>query len=384
MMLAGLRQSFVRAALPRMSPFRGCDPCPARLMPLSRRTAGGPAPDFPVDVVYTWVDGSDPVLAAKRAAHLPPGERYDALRQGENLYRDNDELRYSLRSLDRYAPWVRRVFIVTDGQRPAWLADHSRVRVVDHTEIIPAEYLPTFSSRVIEAFLHRIPDLGERYIYFNDDFFLSAPCSPGDFFTPNGLPYLFTDWRRPRRVSYARAATPHTRSHANVRRYLEASGIRPTPTLITAHGPFPQTRRNAADAYAFYEAAVREFAVDKFRSFRGMVFYCHMLPLWAYAMGRGVPCDVPYYYIDIKRPDRLLYYQALIQGRGGDCLPLFFCLNDTQTWPGATRWREDMAAFLQTGYPDPSPFERARTTDCPQASTRENAARTAETRDGRL
>lgn len=357
-LFARLRRCLTCAALPHITPFRGCTDCPALMPSLARRRPTALQPDFPVDVVYTWVDGADPALAAKRAAYAAPGEADAALRQGDCLFRDNQELRYSLRSLHLYAPWVRRVFIVTDGQRPGWLTKgHPGVRVVDHTEIIPAEYLPTFSSRVIEAFLHRIPGLAEHYIYFNDDVFLSAPCDPGDFFSPNGLPYLFTDWRRPRRKSYAKAATPHTRSHANARRYLEEHGKGPAPTLITAHGPFAQTRQNALEAFDFYAEAIRVFAKDRFRSFRGMVFYCHMVPLWAYALRRGVPCDVSYYYIDAKRPDRHFYYRALREARDRDCSPFFFCLNDTGTWPERPGWREDMAAFFRERYPQSSPFE---------------------------
>lgn len=356
--LVRLRRRVSRAALPFITPFRGCGDCPALLPSLARRRPVALQPAFPVDIVYTWVDGSDPALAAKRAVYAPPGEERDSLSRGDCLFRDNEELRYSLRSLNRYAPWARRVFIVTDGQRPRWLkADHPGVRLVDHREIIPAEYLPTFSSRVIEAFLHRIPGLAEHYVYFNDDVFLAAPCEPADFFSANGLPYLFTDWRRPRRKSYAKAATPHTRSHANARRYLEERGLSPAPMLITAHGPFAQTRQNAVEVFDFFEEAIRVFAHDKFRSFRGMVFYCHMAPLWAYAKRRGLPCDQSYYYIDAKRPDRHFYFRALLDMRTRDFMPPFFCLNDTGTWPETPGWREDMAAFLQKRYPETGIFE---------------------------
>jgi len=192
--MTSLIQAALRAVLPALTPFRGCAPCPARPLPLSSRRTRALTPDFPVDAVYTWVDGSDPALAAKRAAHLLQGEKNGAPGQEDALFRDNGELRYSLRSLERYAPWIRRIFIVTDGQTPPWLdTGNPALRVVDHREIIPAEYLPTFSSRVIEAFLHRIPGLAEHFIYFNDDMFLASPCEPGDFFTPNGLPHIFTD-----------------------------------------------------------------------------------------------------------------------------------------------------------------------------------------------
>ena len=355
--MTSLIQAALRAVLPALIPFRGCASCPARPLPLEKRRTRALAPRFPVDAVYTWVDGSDPALAAKRAAHVRQGADAGAVSRGEALFRDNGELRYALRSLERYAPWIRRIFIVTDGQRPHWLdAEHPKVRLVDHREIIPADYLPTFSSRVIEAFLHAIPDLAEHYIYFNDDMFLASSCAPGDFFAPNGLPHIFTDWRRPRRVSYARRATPHTRSHANVRHYLEERGIRPAPAFITAHGPYPQTKTNARDTAAFFDEAIRVFAHDRFRSFRGMVFYCHMAPLWTYAMRRALPCDLPYYYINTKRLDRLAYYRALLDEAETTPL-LFYCLNDAADSREYHAWREDMAAFLESRYPEPGACE---------------------------
>ena len=350
-------QAALRVVLPHIVPFRGCASCPARPLPLSRRRAYGPAPNFPVDAVYTWVDGSDTALVAKRAAYLPPEKQTTAVAQGTALFRDNDELRYSLRSLERYAPWIRRIFIVTDGQTPSWLdTGNQKIRVVDHGEIIPAQYLPTFSSRVIEAFLHHIPHLAEHYVYFNDDVFLASPCEPRDFFTPNGLPHIFTDWRRPRRVSYQRSATPHTRSHVNTRRYMEERGLTPAPALITAHGPFPQTKTNARDTANFFDEAIRVFCRDKFRSFRGMVFYCHMAPLWAYASRRAVPCDLPYYYINTKRLDRQAYYKALLR-EAGDAPLLFYCLNDAADSREYIGWHDDMAVFLRARYPHPSAFE---------------------------
>ncbi len=355
--MVSLIQAALRAFLPAVIPFRGCASCPARPLPLAKRRAQVPAPAFPVDAVYAWVDGSDPALAAKRATHLPPEQKDDAGRS-KALFRDNEELRYSLRSLEMCAPWLRRIFIVTDGQTPAWLdTAHPKIRLVDHTEIIPAEYLPTFSSHVIEAFLHNIPDMAEHYIYFNDDFFLATACGPGDFFTANGLPYIFTDWRRPRRVSYERSATPHTRSHANTRRYMKERGISAAPAFITAHGPYPQTKTNAEDAAAFFQEGIRAFAQNKFRSLEDMAFYCHMAPLWGYAARRALPCDLPYYYINTKRPDRMAYYRALLRERADSPL-LFYCLNDAEGGRERHLWREDMAAFLHARYPKKSVFER--------------------------
>ena len=138
-------------------------------------------PRFPIDLVYTWVDGNDPVLQAKRAAYDGSDQRH--------RYTDHQELRYSLRSINEYLPWINHIYIVTDGQRPEWLAEHPQVSIVDHTQILAAEYLPTFSSHVIESALHRIPGISEHYIYLNDDMVFLRPMHPEDFYTSAGLVY---------------------------------------------------------------------------------------------------------------------------------------------------------------------------------------------------
>ena len=98
-----------------------------------------------IDLVYLWVDGNDPKWQAKHDAFCGNLSR-DAELNGKNRYANNDELKYSLRSIAMYAPWVRKVFIVTDNQVPAWLdTSNPKVRIVDHAEIMPAESLPCFS-----------------------------------------------------------------------------------------------------------------------------------------------------------------------------------------------------------------------------------------------
>lgn len=145
---------------------------------------------YPVDMVYLWVDGNDPQWQAKRNAAIGNVEAASPV-NCEGRYADNDELKYSLRSLEQYAPWIRRVFIVTDNQTPAWLdTDNPRIRIVDHSEILPAESLPCFNSQVIEYFLHRIPDLSEHFLYGNDDMFFNRPVTPSTFFAPDGLPIV--------------------------------------------------------------------------------------------------------------------------------------------------------------------------------------------------
>ena len=142
-----------------------------------------------IDIVYTWVDGGDAKWQEIRNKyfdeHRPFLVHVDA--NTKNRYRNRDELKYSLRSLNLYAPFINHIYIVTFGQRPKWLKDDPRITIVDHQEIfLNREDLPTFNSHAIEANLHRIPNLSEKFIYFNDDVFLGAPVNISDFFTENG------------------------------------------------------------------------------------------------------------------------------------------------------------------------------------------------------
>lgn len=139
-----------------------------------------------IDFVIFWVDGSDPAwLDGWNAAKRQAGEGDDAstirIRYWNNLH-------YWLRGVERFAPWVRKVHLVTWGHLPEWLnTEHPKLNVVRHEEFIPAAYLPTFNSLTIGMNLHRIAGLAEQFVVFNDDMFLLRTCRPEDFFR-RGLP----------------------------------------------------------------------------------------------------------------------------------------------------------------------------------------------------
>ena len=137
-----------------------------------------------IDFVITYVDGTDPLWQEKRARYRT-GEGAD----GRLIrYRSWDNLRYWFRSVEKYAPWVRKVFLVTDDQVPDWIDPAcEKLVLVSHKDYIPEEYLPVFSSHPIELNLHRIKGLSEQFVYFNDDTFLLQPVRPEQFFS-GGLP----------------------------------------------------------------------------------------------------------------------------------------------------------------------------------------------------
>ena len=139
----------------------------------------------PVDFVVPWVDDTDPVWRSKKAQYTGTTEKEG---NTEARYRDWDTLKYWFRGVEKFAPWVRHVYFVTDDQKPEWLnIDHPKLKWVKHTDFIPHEYLPTFSVNPIELNLHRIEGLSENFVYFNDDVFLIRETKPEDFFV-DGLP----------------------------------------------------------------------------------------------------------------------------------------------------------------------------------------------------
>jgi len=145
-------------------------------------------PSFVIDVVYTWVDGNDPEWQKMRAQAARYFQRNHAADGNAPCrFRDRNELKYSLRSVWKFAPFVNHIYIVTCGQIPKWFKPHPKITFVHHKDIfLNKADLPTFNSHAIEAHLHRIPGLSEYFVYFNDDVFLGKEAQVSDFFSPSG------------------------------------------------------------------------------------------------------------------------------------------------------------------------------------------------------
>ena len=137
-----------------------------------------------IDFVMLWVDGNDPVWQVEKAKYSDArGEDSKVIR-----YRDWDNLQYWFRGVEKYAPWVRKIHLVTCGQVPVFLnINHPKLNLVFHQDIIEEKYLPTFSSVAIESNIHKIKGLSEKFVYFNDDIFITSQLEEKDFFE-NELP----------------------------------------------------------------------------------------------------------------------------------------------------------------------------------------------------
>ncbi|MDD3919481.1 MAG: stealth family protein [Candidatus Pacebacteria bacterium] len=141
-----------------------------------------------IDFVVTWVDMNDPKWKADFSKYSKKGIDNTTNEFSEARFRDHGFLKYWFRGIEKFAPWVRKIHFVTSGQKPEWLnVDHPKLSLVNHSDYIPEKFLPVFNSCLIEIYMHKIPDLTEHFVYFNDDFFIINNLSKERFFT-NGLP----------------------------------------------------------------------------------------------------------------------------------------------------------------------------------------------------
>ena len=144
-----------------------------------------------IDFVITWVDGNDPQWQKKRNKYLEEkSSEVASFNENDSTvrFRDYGTLKFVFRSIDKFAPWVNKVYLVTDSQKPEWLNTYNpKVKVIDHTQIISSKYLPLFNSNAIEWNIDNIPDLSENFVYFNDDTILNKKLTEEDFFK-YGLP----------------------------------------------------------------------------------------------------------------------------------------------------------------------------------------------------
>jgi len=136
-----------------------------------------------IDFVVLWVDSNDPEWIASYNHYRP-----EKPLQNNARFRNWGLFRYWFRSVERYAPWVNKVYLVTNGKFPDWInPDCEKLVLVKHSDFIPQKYLPTFNSKTIELNLGRIDSLSEHFVYFNDDIFINAPVTPDKYSCAYGL-----------------------------------------------------------------------------------------------------------------------------------------------------------------------------------------------------
>ncbi|MEV6602300.1 stealth family protein [Actinoplanes sp. NPDC051346] len=314
--------------------------------------------DFPIDVVYTWVDGADPAWLERKNAALGENEWVSENEEAANAsrYISRNELRYSLRSLHAYAPWVRRIFLVTDDQVPSWLTvDHPQITVVSHKEIFgEAGKLPTFNSMAIETRLHHIDGLSEHFLYINDDVFFGQPLLPSFFFTPSGQTRIFQSRVRVDSGPVTPDEQPAMSAGKNNRELVEREFGRFLAFKVK-HTPHAARRSVLAEIEARYPDQIAATASHQFRHPEDVSLLSSLQQHWAYLTGRAVLADVQYMYRNLEDPLTPKRLATALRRRHHQ----LFCLNDTNSTEESARAQTELLeTFLPAYYPFRSPYEQ--------------------------
>ena len=315
-----------------------------------------------IDVVYLWVNGADPVWLKKRHTAYATwtrqnGNELAAFGNVAGRYRDNSELLYNLRALELFFPDHGHVYIVTDGQTPAWLRPSRRLTVVDHRDLLPPASPGVFDSGHIESYLHHIPGLSERFFYLNDDVFFGQPVDPAWWF--EGQLKVFME-----PASAVHPLALHPGETALVNASIESS------RWLSERYPH---YRHIAQVYAHTPRAMRKsvmhelerLAGDWFAQVRSTVFRSwrippivpDLAPRWMVQMGYAEQQVLNPLYINTGDARAAEQFDALLEKFGS--LP-FFCINDTcdealDNDPRLLRVAHTLARLL----PESSSFELA-------------------------
>lgn len=328
-----------------------------------------------IDFVLLWVDGSDPAWLKEKNEYSPQKEDYSS---SANRFRDWDNLQYWFRAVETYAPWVNQIFFVTWGHVPAWLnTSHPKLKIVNHKDFIPEKYLPTFNSDTIETNLHRIPELSEHFVLFNDDIFLTDAVKPEDFFI-QGKPCdtfvesLIAAVGDGSKITHTKAnitdvINAHFKKRAVHKKlfkkiYSPKYGLQNLITLYFLPFPYFTGFRNphlaAAHLKSTFETVWKEepellnaSCENKFRGFNDISHW--LMRYWNLCTGNFVPRNIHFgRYFEAKENNAALC--AYIKEHKGKMV----CINDMSTSLNFEKAKREINGALETILPVPSSFEK--------------------------
>lgn len=329
-----------------------------------------------IDFVVTWVDGSDKEWRAEKARYSGKGVVDDS----EERYRDWGLFKYWFRGVEKFAPWVRKVHLITWGHLPDWLdTDNSKLHIVRHEDYIPKEFLPTFNCNVLEIYLHKIEGLSKQFVYFNDDMHLIRSVKPEDFFR-EGKPCDMLAFQpvvaNPKNPVMSHLFMNNTLvlckyfdKRENVKSQPEKYFKLGYPPLYffynllelvfplytgfyTIHGPSPFCRGTYEEIWEKEGKILTEMSVNRFRSADDVTQY--LFREWQKLKGNFVPRNVQkmFQYYDVKEDNSDL---ARILARKKKKV---ICINDGRLRGDTNRIGGQLTGAFEQILPEKSSFEK--------------------------
>ncbi len=326
-----------------------------------------------IDFVILWVDGQDEKWQKKKAEYS-----HQSVNDNEIRFRDWDLLKYWFRSVEHYAPWVRKIHFVTEGHLPSWLnTKHPKLNIVKHSDFMPADTLPVFNSSAIEIYINRIPGLAEHFVFFNDDMFLNSEVEPSYFFV-KGLPrdmlalqpvvanptnftmtHIYTnnsiaiakhfDKRKnmkAQKISYFKLGYPFKNFAYNM---LELAFPRFTG-FYTQHGPSPFLKSTFIEVWGEEKEALDSTGHNRFRDDTDVNQY--LFREWQKLTGRFVPANIEkdFAYMEMGRDDKKIA-DCIVNG-----VRKVICINDAEV-QDFEKTKKIISRAFEKSLPAPSSFE---------------------------
>lgn len=326
-----------------------------------------------IDFVITWVDGNDDNWIKEKNKYNPNKENDFSA----NRYRNWDNLKYWFRAVEKFAPWVNKIYFITCGHLPSWLnTNNEKLVIIKHSDYIPQEYLPTFNSNTIEIFMNRIENLSENFVYFNDDMFINDYVKEEDFFLnnvprdsailtsiiPNGkdtfchcllsnmnfinrnfhmknvIKKNFTKWFNPK---YGLAQI----------RTLLLMGWNNFPGIKFEHLPISYKKETFNEVWKINEAELTETAADRFRNNYHINHW--VFQNWQLVTGNFIPRNRKFGRFFIL-DDQNIELTKAIKNRKYKCI----CINDDEEIKDFDKVKEQINNCFENKLPEKSSFEK--------------------------
>ncbi|SDQ35544.1 Stealth protein CR1, conserved region 1 [Arthrobacter crystallopoietes] len=312
--------------------------------------------DFEIDIVFSWVDGNDPAYQAARRKRMEGvilGEGDDA----DARFRQINELKYALRSVYMFAPWIRNIYIATDSPVPEWLnAEHPAINIVRSEEHFKdPSVLPTHNSQAVEAQLQHIDGLSEHFLYSNDDMFFGRAVGPHVFFSPGGITkFIEASTRIGLGDNHLDRSGFENAARVNRKLLYERFGRITTRHL--EHCAAPLRKSVLLEMEKEFAAEFQATAASRFRAKDNISVTNSLYHYYALLTGRAVTqTEAKVKYIDTTMYSGLKSLAKLLKKRNHD----FFCLNDG-SFPEvpALERQEVVTDFLEKYFPIPAPWEK--------------------------
>ncbi len=307
--------------------------------------------NYPIDLVYLWCQDNPQRKKIRNELMEKLGilrnSNTNTLQQTTKArFVSSDELKYSLRSVEKYAQWINKIYIVTDNQIPEWLnLNHPKIKIVDHKEIMPINARPNFNAFTIEHYIVNIKGLSEHFLYANDDMMFSNEVVPGDFFKDGKPIYIFAGKITKTNDNYSIVLA---RSYVEMKKkfgFYYKNLIR-----FPHHNIDPYTRTNILNCQKEFKQEFKETMNSKFRS--NLDIFRNIYHLY------GIFKEDAYYKIQRKK-----YISAYFDMHNFSFKSLehiknrkMFCVNDNEITTDLDR--DNYVAIMETLFPKKSSFEK--------------------------